>query len=184
MNMDRDDPILRRARDAFEAAVDDIDPGTANRLRLARRAALSTRDSRRGWLLPLAGAAAMGLVAWLAWPRAQAPATAPGPVATLPATPAPSVVAVPEPPVIEDRPVRADVMQDDVMLDDVMQDDVIRDDANPVAVIPDSMLDAPIDEQLPIDDDTDWAALDEDDAEIYAWLADAPVAPETQGDAL
>ena len=148
MNSDRDDPLLRRARDTFEGAVDGLDPATANRLRIARRAALSASAPSRGWLLPLAGAAAMGWLAWLAWPRAQAPVAAPGPVATIPVAPAPAVVVAPGEPVVDAPTVD------------------------------------PLIEALPVDDDPDWTALDEDDAEVYAWLADAPVAPEAEGDAL
>jgi hypothetical protein len=145
---DRDDPLLRRAREAFEGAVDGVDPSTANRLRLARRAALAAPASPRGWLLPLAGAAAMGVLAWLAWPRAQVPTALPAPVATMPVAPAPAVVVAPGEPVVEEPAV-------DLLIEDV-----------------------------PVDDDTDWAALDDDDAEVYEWLADAPVAPDTGEDAL
>ena len=95
----------------------------------------------------MAGAAAMALVAWLAWPRAQAPVPATPPVATTPA-PTPAVVDAPEVPVIDDE-----------------------------------IIEAP-DADAPVDEETAWAALDDEDAEVYAWLADAPVAPDDEGDAL
>ena len=145
------DPVARRAREVFAAASDDLDPTTAGRLRLARRAALAApAPSPRVWLAPLAGAVAVALVAWLAWPRAQAPVPVTAPVATAPVAPLP---AVPEP-------------------------------ATPMPPLVEAPLEEPLDEAAPVDDDTAWAALDEDDAELYAWLADAPVAPDTEGESL
>ena len=60
----------------------------------------------------------------------------------------------------------------------------------PAIVVPpeDPVVEAPTVDpfigEIPVDDDADWTALDEDDADVYAWLADAPVAPEDEGDAL
>ena len=151
------DPIARRAREVFDAASGDVDATTAGRLRLARRAALAApAPSPRAWLAPLAGAAALGLVAWLAWPRAQAPEPVPAPVATAPVTPA----AIPPPP-----------------------SPAVPDPAVPAQPRVEAPLDDPLD-AVPVDDDTAWAALDEDDAELYAWLADAPVAPDTGEESL
>jgi hypothetical protein len=93
----------------------------------------------------------VALLAWLAWPRAQAPAPEATPVAALPVAPTGPAVrdpVVPTPPLVE------------------------------------APLDEPFDGEVPVDDDTAWAALDDEDAELYAWLADAPVAPDDGGDAL
>ena len=148
----QDDPIARRAREVFDAASGDIDPTTAGRLRLARRAALSAPPSRRGWLAPLAGAVAVALVAWFAWPRTQAPV--PAPIATTPIAPTPTVA----PEAIEEPVAPAEL---------------------PLVESPGT----PIEDEAPADD-PEWAALDDEDAEVYAWLADAPVAPDTGEDAL
>ena len=150
------DPVARRAREVFAAASDDLDPVTAGRLRLARRAALAGPPAPRAWLTPLAGAVAVALVAWLAWPRGQAPAPVPAPVATRPTTPAP---IPPTEPGVPDAVV-----------------------STPPAV--EAPLDDPLDDEVPVDDDTAWAALDDEDAELYAWLADAPVAPDAEGESL
>jgi len=150
------DPIARRAREVFEAASADLDGTTAGRLRLARRSALSASPSPlRGWLAPLAGAVAVALAAWFAWPRAQAPAPPPAPIATTPVAPT-------TPPPIE---VEA-----------------------PLAPTNSPLVEAPVDESADddalADDDPELASLDDEDAELVAWLADAPVAPDAEGDAL
>jgi hypothetical protein len=150
------DPIARRAREVFEAASADLDGATAGRLRLARRSALSASPAPLlGWLAPLAGAVAVGLAAWLAWPRAQAPTVAPAPIATTPVAP------VSPPPLEVDAPHAPT--------------------AQPLVEAP---VDEAIDEDMPADDETELASLDDEDAELVAWLADAPVAPDTGGDAL
>lgn len=59
-----------QARASFERAVDSVDVGTANRLRLFRREALATEPGRsRSWLLPAGAVAATVavLVLALAW---------------------------------------------------------------------------------------------------------------------
>jgi hypothetical protein len=149
------DPVARRAREVFAAASDHVDPATAGRLRLARRAALAAGSPPRAWLMPIAGAVAAALVAWLAWPHAQAPAPVPAPVATSPAVPEPAPVSVPDVPA-----------------------------ALPAHPLVEAPIDEPLEDDVPIDDDAAWAALDDEDAELYAWLADAPVAPDDGGDAL
>jgi hypothetical protein len=113
MNTGRDEDIPGAARECFERSVDALPPATANRLRLARRAALANASARRplvAWTLPLGAAAA--LVLGLAWWR-QAPAPA------LPATAQATARALP---------------------------------------------------------DAGGPAADDDDAALYAWLADTPVA--------
>lgn len=153
---DESDPIARRAREVFEAASADLDGTTAGRLRLARRTALSASPSpMRGWLAPLVGAVAVALAAWLAWPRAQAPVPQQAPIATTPIAPT-------TPPPIE---VEA-----------------------PQAPMESPLVEAPVDESVDddalADDDPELASFDDEDAELYAWLADAPVAPDAEGDAL
>jgi hypothetical protein len=158
MTPNESDPIARRAREVFAAASAQVDATTAGRLRLARRTALSAPPSR-AWGMPLAAAIAVALGAWLAWPRAQAPDVAPAPVATDPVAPAPpSVVA---------SPVEVEIPR-----------------AGPdVPLVEAPVDDAPADDLLP-EDDADWDALEDEDAEVYAWLADAPVAPDSGADAL
>ena len=170
-----DDPdrLAQRARAEFDAACDGLDAATANRLRIARRAALAP-PPRRWTLAPLAGAIAVGIAAWLAWPRAPGPATAPTPIASAPATPRPvpdpvvlPVPAAPEPhaaPPVEPALAQQPPDGDEAPLDEASLDE------------------PPLDEALA--DDPDLEALGEDDAELYAWLADAPVAPDAEGDAL
>lgn len=64
-----------RARQEFEAAVDSIDAGTGNRLRLMRREALAgTATTNRGWLLPSIAMAAAILAVGLAWRQPVVPA--------------------------------------------------------------------------------------------------------------
>lgn len=110
------------ARASFERAVESVDVGTANRLRLFRREALAVRPRRaRIWLLPVGALAAAVLVLALAW-------RAPGAVA---------------PVEIGTKP------------------------ADPIAVEEITPMEFP----------------SEDDAELYAWLGEAPVAT-PQGSAL
>lgn len=60
--------VETRAHQEFEAAVDSIDAGVGNRLRLMRREALAgTRASKRGWLVPTIAMAAASLAVGLAW---------------------------------------------------------------------------------------------------------------------
>jgi hypothetical protein len=57
-----------QARASFERAVDALDVGTVNRLRLFRREALATRPRRPGgWLLPVGAMAATVLAGVLLW---------------------------------------------------------------------------------------------------------------------
>lgn len=102
----------------FDAAVQGLDPGAANRLRQARRAALAgpVRARPAAWLPALAATAVLvlGLAWWL--PRRDAP---PAPVASVPT-------------------VAATATEDAAEL-----------------------------------------AEDDEDADLYAWLAEAPVAAET-----
>ena len=59
-----DRQLATEARREFESAVDSIDAGTGNRLRLMRREALAgTQASGRGWLVPSIAAAAAVLAA-------------------------------------------------------------------------------------------------------------------------
>jgi hypothetical protein len=124
MSMEHDP--AEAARRLFERVARDVPAATANRLRLARRAALANPVPRRPalarWAMPLGAAAA--LVVGLAWWRQDV-----APVA-------PSVTVAP------------------------MQ-------AEPVAA--GDAVAAPAD--LPT----------EDDADLYAWLAEAPVAADTGG---
>ena len=153
-----DDAIARRAREVFEAASANVDPTTGGRLRLARRAALAgpARPPRKG-LLVFAGAGAGALaVAMAAWLAwPRAQAPGPAPIAATPTTPAPVAVEAPDGPAVVP--------------------DVEVDVPPPIEAMPD--LDV-------ADDEATWAALDDEDAELYAWLADAPVAPEDGEEAL
>ena len=154
---DAPDPLARRARAAFDAASESVPAATANRLRLARRAALSGPPPRRRRVAPIAGAIAVGLAAWWAWPRVEAPTDAP--VAATRIVPTP---AMPE--------VRDATPPPDVAPNVAVPDAAIAEDAVP----PEDVL---------ADDDPALDAIDDDDAELYAWLADAPVAPDTPGGA-
>jgi hypothetical protein len=80
--MNEKNPAANPARALFERAVQGLDPATANRLRLARRAALAGAATRpRGFgagLLTAAGAAlafvlALGLSWWRPVPEAATP---------------------------------------------------------------------------------------------------------------
>lgn len=90
--MNVNDPEAGSARALFERAVHGIDPATANRLRLARRAALA-RDSRRGevaraWpraAVVAAALLALGLAWWLPTRESVPPAVAVSPASTAPA---------------------------------------------------------------------------------------------------
>jgi hypothetical protein len=118
--MNTDPGTARRARERFDRAVDGLPAATANRLRLARRAALAAPTAERtpaAWALPMGAALAvlLGLAWWRQGPAPTAPAAA---QAQVPAMPTPS-----EPQV-------------------------------------------------------------EDDVELYAWLADTPVASDAEGGAL
>jgi len=63
-----DSPISTKARQGFEAAVESIDAGTRNRLRLMRREALAgPRAATHGWLVPSIAVAAAVLAIGLAW---------------------------------------------------------------------------------------------------------------------
>jgi hypothetical protein len=158
---DGNDPLARRARAVFASASDDLDPAAANRLRLARRAALAGPPMRRPAFAPIAGAIAIALAALWLWPRTHAPATAPATVAVQPprpvATPAPVTTVPPAAPTPDapdvaagtDAPVLATEAPDDEFADDALE-----------------------------------LGEDEEDAEVYAWLADAPVAPDDGADAL
>jgi hypothetical protein len=150
-----DDPRTQGARDAFEAAVDDLDAATANRLRIARREALSASRSRWSAWMPVAGAALLGVLAWLLWPRAEAPAP----------TPRPMIVETPR-----QAPAR-EVDTTPIALPPAPEPVVVAPE-EPEAVDP---------EVVP--DDAEPAWIDEEEGELYAWLGDAPVAPD-EGDAL
>ena len=136
-NPDDDDDarLARRARDTFDAACADLDPAAANRLRLARRAALAAPRAAHWRLAPVAGAIALGLAGLWAWPRVQAPP------ATVPVARAPAASTAPQ--------VAANAIDD-----------------------------------APAADEPDWDTLDADDADLYAWLAEAPVAADPGGNAL
>jgi hypothetical protein len=154
---DDNDPTARRARAVFEAASAGLDPATANRLRLARRDALAGPPARRFALAPLAGAVALALVALWLWPRAHAPA--PAPLATTP--PAPAVApAVPPAPSAVVAP--------------IPEPPSVAALPERPAVVPDPLDDALADDEFDLVDN-------EEDAELYAWLADAPVAPDDEG---
>ena len=75
---DQDPSIADRARASFETAVDSIDAGTGNRLRLMRREALASaqRSGRSAWLVPSVAVAAAVLAVGLAW---RIPQVTPGP---------------------------------------------------------------------------------------------------------
>lgn len=121
------------ARSRFERAVDDLPAGTANRLRLARRAALAgdvRGRGRAGWGIPLGAAAALLLgIAW--WRQAPAPGTARMDVGHAAAQAAASSNPSTGP------------------------------EGPPVVEVP-----------------------SEDEAELYAWMADTPVTSDAQGSAL
>jgi hypothetical protein len=162
------DPLATRARALFEAQAADPDPAIANRLRLARRAALASRPSPARWWLPLAGATALGALAWMLWPRAHAPAPVPAPVVVAPAPrPSPQVEPRVEPSVEPPAPLPRP--ETPLAIDDAVVPEGVPDDAL-----------AP--ESLP--DDAEPAWMDEEDVELYAWLGDAPVAPDDGSDAL
>jgi hypothetical protein len=109
-NSAADRSVANKARREFESAVDSIDAGTGNRLRLMRREALAGTQAReRDWLVPSIAVAAAVLAIGLAWRQ-------------------PSVSTVPTAPAI--------------------------------AVEEEAQLGFPSD----------------DEAELYAWLGDAPVA--------
>ena len=157
---DESDPIARRAREVFAAAADGLDAGTANRLRLARRSALaSTSRPMRFAPLAVATAVALALVAWWAGQRAQVPA--PAPVAVQP--PAPAPVVAPKEAAPREAPA------------------VPSPEPAIVAIEPAPAI---VDEESVPADEPEWAALEDEDVELYAWLADAPVAPDDDGDAL
>ena len=66
--------VVTRARQEFEAAVDSIDAGIGNRLRLMRREALAgARAAKRGWLVPSIAMAAAMLAVGLAWRQPAVP---------------------------------------------------------------------------------------------------------------
>jgi hypothetical protein len=159
---DHDDLIARRARAGFEAACADLDPATANRLRIARRAALAGPQAPRPWLVPVGGAIALALAAWLMWPRD--PGIASAPVVATPPAPAPTAPrpddATPDTPVVVVPPVAPSTDNVEAPPEDLLADE-------PLA-----------------DDEPAWDELDDEDAELYAWLADAPVAPDTEADSL
>lgn len=78
----RDEALERRAREAFEASVAQLDDDTRSRLREARRAAVAAFEARQrpawqGWA-PVAMAASAALVAVLLW---RGPGESPEPVA-------------------------------------------------------------------------------------------------------
>lgn len=76
-----DRSVASKARREFESAVDTIDAGTGNRLRLMRREALAGTHAREhGWLVPSIAVAAAVLAIGLAWRQPS--------VATAPTTPA------------------------------------------------------------------------------------------------
>ena len=63
-----DRAVASKARQEFESAVDSIDAGAGNRLRLMRREALAGTQAReRGWLVPSIAVAAAVLAIGLAW---------------------------------------------------------------------------------------------------------------------
>lgn len=69
-----DRQLASKARQEFESAVDSIDAGTRNRLRLMRRDALAgMQASGRGWLVPSIAAAAAVLAIGLAWRQPAVP---------------------------------------------------------------------------------------------------------------
>lgn len=121
------------ARSRFEHAVESLPAATANRLRLARRAALAGKapaGAARRWAVPLGAAAALLLgIAW--WRQV--------PVAEPAATVADSAVA---------QAAASGTMSDSKAVSAVVD--------------------------LP----------SEDEADLYAWMADTPVANDARGSAL
>ena len=80
-NSTADRSVASKARQQFESAVDSIDGGTGNRLRLMRREALAATQAReRSWLVPSIAVAAAVLAIGLAWRQPT--------VTTAPTTPA------------------------------------------------------------------------------------------------
>ena len=74
------DPQASTERRMFEQSVADLDPATANRLRLMRRETLASARAPQGWRLPAAAFASVTLVLALGWRVTQAPAPVePGP---------------------------------------------------------------------------------------------------------
>lgn len=66
--------VASKARREFESAVDAIDAGTGNRLRLMRREALAGTQARdRGWLVPSIAVAAAVLAIGIAWRQPAVP---------------------------------------------------------------------------------------------------------------
>lgn len=79
-NDDADRMVAAKARQQFESAVDSMDAGTGNRLRLMRREALAgPRASERGWLLPSIAVAAAVLAIGIAWRQPTTPVDATSP---------------------------------------------------------------------------------------------------------
>lgn len=78
----RNEALERRARELFEASVQELDARTASRLARARAAAVAELDSQRRpawqWAVPVAVAASAALVAVL---LTRAPVEPPAPVA-------------------------------------------------------------------------------------------------------
>ena len=77
----------KRAREVWREAARQIDPGTAGRLRAARRKALQGAGSPRlhatSWLIPTGAVAAIALAAMMVWqPLPHAPSAAQGQLAT------------------------------------------------------------------------------------------------------
>jgi hypothetical protein len=75
--MNEQDPIARRARELFEQASRQSGPAAINRLRIARRMALSASPRRRAPLLPLAAAASLLALAMAWWLPRQETASIP-----------------------------------------------------------------------------------------------------------
>ncbi|MGH8029607.1 MAG: hypothetical protein ACREO3_06715 [Arenimonas sp.] len=159
------DPIARRARDVFDAASGNLDATMGGRLRLARRHALGARRAPARWLAPATLAIAISLVFAAWWSAQRKPATESMPVVVQPQVPAAPVPQVePEVPIAPMEPVAA------------------PDGQQIVAIEPGSPDEAALDDDVVATEDPQWAA--DEDVELYAWLADAPVAPDTEGDAL
>lgn len=69
--------VAAKARQQFESAVDSMDAGTGNRLRLMRREALAgPQATPRGWLVPSIAVAAAVLAIGIAWRQPTTPADA------------------------------------------------------------------------------------------------------------
>ena len=68
------DPHAGAARRLFEQTVADMDPATANRLRLMRRETLASARAPRRWQLPAAAFASLALILALGWRVTHAPA--------------------------------------------------------------------------------------------------------------